>query len=38
MPDAESPDSRTGERRTQFVGASLAVIREKRLEEREPVS
>jgi hypothetical protein len=30
VPRAESPECRPGERGTQFVGASLAVIREMR--------
>jgi hypothetical protein len=40
LPHAEFPASHTGERRTHIVGASLAVIREKRScsKEREPVS
>jgi len=30
VPPAESPECRSGERGTQFFGASLAVIREMR--------
>ena len=30
LPRAESPDCRPGERGTQFFGASLAVLRERR--------
>ena len=39
VPIAEFPERRTGKRGTQFVGASLTVIRGKRsYPEREPVS
>ena len=35
---AESPERRPGERGTQYVGASLAVIRGSAVKQREPVS